>query len=142
MAIRCGCTCSCRGVSTTLAATFCEGLTLSAVVTLRLDSVVPASARDTSCPEPCVPRGVETLGSEVLDNANSISEIANSIFSRRMSASSISAHTSCSLVVASRISASSPRMIVSLSFSVRSAKLSLDFFLPRLAIVRLALKFL
>ena len=86
------------------------------------------SERDVSCLEPDEPSCVGTLVSEVPDNADSISEIANSIFSRRMSASSISEYTSCSLTVASRIAASNSRMIVSFSFSVRIAKLSFDVF--------------
>ena len=119
------------GVSTspTTAVTFCEGFTCSVTLTLCLDSVLSRSERDTSSRlELDEPSCVGALVSEVPDNADSISEIANSIFSRRMSASSISEYTSCSLSVASRIAVSSSRMIVSFSFSVRNAKLSFDVF--------------
>ena len=76
------------GVSTspTTAVMFCEGFTCSIKLTLCLDSVASRSERDVSCLEPDEPSCVGTLVSEVPDNADSISEIANSIFSQRMSA--------------------------------------------------------
>ena len=99
-------------ISLTTAVMFCEGFTCSVTLTLCLDSVASCSERDTLCLEPNEPSCVGTLLSEVPDNADSISEIANSIFSQRMSASSISEYTSCSLSVASRIAATNSWMIV------------------------------